>query len=105
MRQRASGYQPDSKNCPKTRPTPPKGGSGASKKTTPKNREYWVLVQSKVPENPYPGRAVLPFDSNPGSDDEGALVYRSFEAASCAAVYQCDMYGIPCYPVRLGEEK
>lgn len=50
-------------------------------------KEYWVLIWLPSCE------AIPPYDSNPGSSDEGLLVYRSKKAATSAAKHQQDMYG------------
>ena len=48
---------------------------------------YWVLVW--MPS----GNPIVPYDSNPESDDEGMLVYRSKRAGELAAKHQMEMYG------------
>jgi len=49
-----------------------------------------------------PPVAVLPFDCNPGSDDEGMLVYNTFEACIHAAEHHKRMYDIDACPIQLG---
>lgn len=56
--------------------------------------DLWTL---KLPD----GQPVVPYDSNPGSHDEGMLVYRSEEAAISAAKHQNEMYELNCEPCRL----
>lgn len=46
-------------------------------------------------------RPVVPFDCNPDSDDEGMLVYGSFEAASKAADHQNGLYDVECIAFRV----
>lgn len=36
---------------------------------------------------------IVPYDCNPGSDDDGLLVYRSKAAAEHSATHQTDVYG------------
>jgi hypothetical protein len=66
-------------------------------------RDYWTLVLSDSEENA--GMAVKPIDCNPGSDDEGLLVYRSYDAAVRASKHQLKSFGVTCHPVPLGKEQ
>ena len=42
--------------------------------------------------------AVVPLDSNPESDDQGMLVYRSYEAAEAACRAQADLHELSPMP-------
>lgn len=50
-------------------------------------KAFWTVVWNTD------GRPVPPLDSNPGSDDEGMLVYRTRKAAQLAAEHQSNSYG------------
>jgi len=64
-----------------------------------KKRHYWTLVCKGTKA------AILPFDCNPHSkNDDGLLVYYSYQAARAASTHQKELYGIDCEPCRLGEE-
>jgi len=57
-------------------------------------------------ENGSGGSIVPPGDCNPGSDDEGMLVYRSLEAADKSAQHQTELYGdseTVARPIQLSE--
>lgn len=56
---------------------------------------YWTIVH-RIGREP-----VLPFDSNPRSEDEGMLVYRSHQAAVAASKHQNRMYNLDTIPLRL----
>jgi hypothetical protein len=58
-------------------------------------KELWTIVHRAS------GKPVVPYDTNPGSDDEGMLVYRSRKAAELAAEHQSDMYDLDCEARRL----
>jgi hypothetical protein len=60
--------------------------------------DYWTIVHDKT------RHPVIPFDCNPGSADEGMLVYRSRRAASAACGHQRQLYGVKCHAVKLGQE-
>lgn len=62
-------------------------------------REYWTIVHkgTKTP--------VVPFDTNPGSVDEGMLVYWSRVAADLACEHQFALYGVECKPCPLDKAK
>ena len=62
-----------------------------------KRAELWVLW---VPASKKP---VIPWDCNPGHNDEGMLVYSSHDAAMSAATHQRELYGVECEPRRLSE--
>jgi hypothetical protein len=62
----------------------------------------WTIVHTDR-LSPRKGKPVIPFDCNPGSSDEGMLVYRSKDAAANAARHQRDTYGLACRPRRLTE--
>jgi hypothetical protein len=51
-----------------------------------KTPKWWTVVWKQNME------PIVPFDSNPASDDEGLLVYRSKVAAEHAAIHQQEMY-------------
>ena len=62
-------------------------------------REYWVVCDDEF------GEPILPFDCNPGcEDDEGMLVYRSRDAAFSAAAHQENLYGIDCHAELLRDQ-
>lgn len=50
-------------------------------------KAFWTVVWNTD------GRPVSPLDRNPGSPDEGMLVYRTRKAAQLAAKHQTDSYG------------
>ena len=50
-------------------------------------QEFWTLVDAD-------GCIVLPVDCNPGHEDQGMLVYRSYEAALSAAKHQENSYDL-----------
>lgn len=53
----------------------------------PKKSDWWTVVWSPSMT------PIVPYDSNPGSADEGLLVYRSKTAAEHSANHQQEMYG------------
>ncbi len=53
----------------------------------PKKSQWWTVVWSPSMT------PIVPYDENPGSDDEGLLVYRSKTAAEHSANHQQKMYG------------
>lgn len=59
----------------------------AKSKPVVSEANYWVLVW--MPS----GTPIPPYDSNPGSSDEGLMVYRNECAAKSAAEHQQNMYG------------
>jgi hypothetical protein len=53
-----------------------------------------------------PGREkipVVPFDCNPGHDDEGMMVYRSRKAAVFSAKHQNGLYDLDCIAISLSK--
>jgi hypothetical protein len=58
---------------------------------------FWTLI-SRESREPIP-----PLDCNPGSKDEGMLVYRSERAAMSACRHQKRLYGVICAPKRLSD--
>lgn len=62
-----------------------------------KRWEPWTIVHKGGWE------PVVPADCNPGSQDEGMLVYRSREAAQKAADHQFDTYEVDCVVVLLSD--
>lgn len=65
--------------------------------STKNKHELWTIVHR---EDRQP---VVPFDCNPGCDDEGMLVYWNYKAARSAATHQNLLYGIKSVPARLSE--
>lgn len=53
----------------------------------PKKSQWWTVVWSPSMT------PIVPYDCNPGSDDDGLLVYRSKAAAEHSATHQTDVYG------------
>lgn len=67
--------------------------------------QLWTLVWVDR-ETKARGIIVPPSDCNPGSPDEGMLVYRSLEAAEASAEHQTELYGdaeSEARPIRLDE--
>ena len=62
-------------------PPPPRKSRGSAMPA------YWVLVW--MPS----GIPIVPYDLNPGSDDDGMLVYGSREAGDLAAKHQMKLWG------------
>ncbi len=61
------------------------------------SKHWWTLIWEGTTT------PVVPFDENPGSYDEGMLVYRTQKAAQCACRHQRDLYDVQCKPIRLNE--
>jgi hypothetical protein len=58
-------------------------------------KDFWTVIDhaTRVP--------VVPSDCNPGSSDEGFIVYRSKRAAELAAEHQSELYELDCQACRL----
>lgn len=49
------------------------------------------------------GKPVPPMDCNPGTGDEGMMVYRTKEGADKSAIRQREMFDVDCHAIPLSE--